>query len=368
MIIQVLKRGIFDMKAKVLICLVTIVTLLISACSQKNDVATNKVMSVEESFKLEIYTTIYPVEDFAKKIGGKHVVVKSILPSGSNPHTYEPTSKTMVSVADGDAFIYHGAGMEGYAESIAEALKNEKVSILEASKGIDTLDHTDKHENEENAEHEEQEAHETDEEHNDHGKQEGHGEHSSKTHKEEDSNHSHHGDQDPHIWLDPIRSIQLAENIKNLLVELNPEAETDFEKNFKDLKEKLMQLDQEFHDTLEQQEQNKILVSHAAYGYWEEAYGIKQIAVAGLSPTDEPSQKELEKIIHVAKDHKLSYILFEQNVTSRISKVIQKEVGAETLTLHNVSTLTDEDIENGEDYFSLMRRNLEVLKIALKGK
>ena len=78
-----------------------------------------------------------------------------------------------------------------------------------------------------------------------------------------------------------------------------------------------------------------------------------------------PSQKELKELIETAKKHHIHYVIFEQNVTSRLGKIIQKEMKAEPLTLHNLSVLTDEDIEQDEDYLSLMKQNIETLKQAI---
>ncbi|SIT00091.1 zinc transport system substrate-binding protein [Salimicrobium salexigens] len=158
-----------------------------------------------------------------------------------------------------------------------------------------------------------------------------------------------------------IRSIQLAEHVKDMLVEVRPDQEEMFNENFEELKGELESLDQEFHDKLESAEKNKIIVSHAAYGYWEQAYGIEQIAVSGLSPTNEPSQKGLETIIETAEQNDLDHVFFEQNVTPKVADVVKKEIGAEALRLHNLSVLTEEDVKNEEDYFTLMQRNLETL-------
>ena len=88
-----------------------------------------------------------------------------------------------------------------------------------------------------------------------------------------------HGDNDPHIWLDPILSITIAENIKNALVDLNPEGTETFEANFQQLKAQFEDLDQSFTNIVSKSDKKEILVSHAAYGYWEKRYGIKQISV-----------------------------------------------------------------------------------------
>jgi zinc transport system substrate-binding protein len=283
---------------------------------------------------LKVFTTVYPLQFFAEQIAGDEAVVESILPPGSDPHHYEPTTKEMVKIAESDALIYNGAGLEPFAKQITDSIQSEDVKIVEASKGIDLTSGSHEHEGEE--------------------------EH----HDDEHAGHNH-GDKDPHVWLDPIRSIQLAENIKDTLAELKPEKEEEFNKNFEELKGNLENLDEEFHTELEKLPGNRIIVSHAAYGYWEQAYGIEQVAVTGLSPSNEPSQKELQNIIEIAEKYGLKYVFFEQNVTPKVAEVVRKEIGAEALRIHNLSVLTEEEIKNKEDYFTLMHQNLDILSKAL---
>lgn len=331
---------------------------LLSACGSEETSGDGK-EGEESGDTLKVYTTVYPLQFFTSEIGGDTVDVETILPPGSDAHTYEPTTKEMVDMAGADLFVYNGAGLEGYAQKISEALKPEGTTVLEAAGDMDLQERVhdhgaeDSHEGEtaeEHAEHDHNHEGETEEEHAEH----------------EDSHEGHdHGENDPHVWLDPVRSIELAEGIKEQLIELNPEKEDLYEENFEALKGKLTALDEQFHKQVESQPKDKIIVSHAAYGYWEEAYGIDQIAVSGLSPTNEPSQKDLEEIIELAEEEELRYVIFEQNVTPKVSKVIQDEIGAEPLQFHNLAVLTEEDVENGEDYFSLMEQNLEVLYKAL---
>jgi zinc transport system substrate-binding protein len=106
-------------------------------------------------------------------------------------------------------------------------------------------------------------------------------------------------------------------------------------------------------------------VSHAAFGYLAGTYGLEQVAIAGLNSQDEPSQKELTELVKLAKSMKINTILFEQNISSNLTKVIQNEIGAEALTMHNLGVLTPQDIEQNEDYFTLMEQNLETLSKAL---
>nr|WP_244513473.1 zinc ABC transporter substrate-binding protein [Oceanobacillus limi] len=359
---------------------IMIIPFILGACN--NTSSSNQEDSVTDD-PLKIYTTLYPLEDFVNKIGGDYVEVESIIPPGSDSHTYEPTSKEMVEIAKADAFIFNGLGMETYAEKISSALEDEDVMIVEATVDIETIEHHHEHGHEEDEAHDHVDESESSDEDHDHNHEsesesndeehdhnhEDESESSNEDHEEEsqDEHHEHeHGDLDPHIWLDPHRAVKLAENIKNALVELNPEASDIFEQNYETLKADLEELDHDFHSLVETKENPEMVVSHAAYGYWEESYGITQIPISGISSSDEPSQKDLIEIIDLATEKEIKYIVFEQNVTPKVAEVIREEIHAEAISLHNLSVLTDEDIENGEDYFSLMEKNLEVLDQVLR--
>ncbi|MFB3164691.1 metal ABC transporter substrate-binding protein [Neobacillus sp. 179-J 1A1 HS] len=319
-------------------------SLLLTGCGSKEVVKTGE---NKEKNSLTVYTTIYPLEDFTKKIGGSYVEVKSIYPPNVDAHSFEPSTKDMIALANSDLFIYTGVGIEGFAEKATEALEKEDVQVLKAADGIDLIESTDDH-------------HHVDEEgHSD----ENEGEHTeSENHEGEEHNH---GDVDPHVWLDPVHSIALANNIKNSLSKLIPEHAAVFETNFKQLKSELEKLDQEFKTTIESSKTKNLLVSHDAYGYWENRYGIETIAISGLSPTQEPTQKELQAIIEESTEHNIHYVIFEQNVSPKIAKIIQEEIGAKSLSLHNLEAVTEENIKQKDDYFSIMRRNLETIKTVL---
>lgn len=271
--------------------------------------------------QITIYTSIYPIQYITQEITGDEILVQSIYPPGVDAHTYEPSTRDLTSIANGEAFIYLGAGMEGFAETAVEALQSHDVTFIELGKNTALFHSTDDHDH-----------------------------------------HGHdHGDYDPHIWLDPLRMITIAEMIQEELIKIKPNQQALYEKNLHQLKEKLLQLDQDFKDTLLPKTDKHMIVAHAAYGYWEERYGIEQIAISGLSSGSEPSQKDLVEIVETAKNLNLTYIIFEQNSSDRVSSIIQDYIGAEALEIHNLETLTDQDIKNHEDYISLMKQNLTVL-------
>lgn len=295
-------------------------------CSQPKQTSEEGTNATENN-KLDVYTSLYPIQYVTERIGGDTVSVNTVYPPGADAHTYEPTSKEMIKIAKSDAFVYLGAGMESFAETAAESLASQDVKLIEIGEDK-SLFLKDEHDGDD---------------------------------EEDNEEHHHHGDYDPHIWLDPIRLIEVSNIVKEELISLNPDAKAVYEENFAALKEDLTSLDEAYKDVLDKKKNKRILVSHAAYGYWGDRYGIEQISVNGLSSSNEPSQKQLTNIINQTKEYDLKYILFEQNTSNRVSEIVQDEVGAETAVVHNLEVLTEEDIEDGEDYISLMEYNLDIL-------
>lgn len=339
---------------KWMIVLLAMLTAVLVACG--NDDAENE-NNAEVSDALNVYTTVYPLQYFTEVIGGDHVSVQSIYPAGANEHTFEPTQKDMMNLADADVFFYIGLGLEGFVEKAQTTLTNENVQLVATADNISEEDlhisigHTHaeaitSHEEEHGHEHEATEEHD---------------------HEHEASEEAHdHGEHDSHVWLSPVLSKQLAEAIKNTLVEKLPEHEATFNANYETLVADLDALHASFEEMAAATTTKTFFVSHAAFGYIAGHYGLKQVPVAGLNSQSEPSQKELTAIVDLAKKQNIKHIFFEQNVSSNLTEVIQQEIGADTLVLHNLSVLTNDDINNNETYFTLMEKNIEALQTALQ--
>ncbi|WP_397539715.1 metal ABC transporter solute-binding protein, Zn/Mn family [Rummeliibacillus pycnus] len=317
------------------IFLVALLAVFTSACGANKEAGSTK----DKNNKLKIYTTVYPLEYFAERIGGNHVEVSSIYPPGSNEHTFEPTQRDMMNLADADYFFYIGLGLEGFVENAKKSLQSDNVKFVETAANVskDKLAVST--------------GHDDDEDHT----------HATAGQHSQENNHV-----DPHVWMSPIISQDLALSIKNALVKAQPQNKAEFEKNYQSLVKDLKDLDGDFKAMADKVPNKTFFVSHAAFGYIAGTYGLNQISVAGLNSQDEPSQKELTKIVDQAKKDHIHYILFEQNVTSNLAKVIQNDVGAQPLTLHNLSVLTNDDIKNKEDYFTLMHRDIKTLEKALE--
>lgn len=287
--------------------------------------------------KLKVVASFYPMADFAQKVGGDQVEVTNMVPAGTEPHDWEPSAKDIKNLENSDVFVYNGAGMEHWAEDILESLDNKDIVVVEASKGLELLKGSS-HEEEGEAE-------------------DGH---------EEESEDGHdHGDTDPHVWLAPENAKKEMENIKNGLEEADADHKDVYEKNYETWSQEFDKLDQEFKDGLADSKTKNVITAHEAFGYLCKAYGLTQMGIEGLTPDSEPDPDRMEEIIKFAQKNDVKTIFFEELVSPKVAETIASEVGAETAVLNPLEGLTDEEIKDGEDYFSVMRENLKALEKAL---
>ncbi|WP_246027696.1 metal ABC transporter solute-binding protein, Zn/Mn family [Lysinibacillus antri] len=353
---------------------------LLAACSNDNIQNEESDENAEEQTKLKVYTTVYPLSYFTERIGGEFVEVESVYPPGANEHSFEPTQQDMIKFAEADLLFYIGLGLESFIDHAQETLKNENVEFIATtanvpeekfsmSTGHSHDEHSEEAEDAHTEEHTDEEGtSESEDEHASHA-EDGHEEHNEDelaSHTEE--SHEGHNEIDAHVWLSAAISSDLAFSIKDALTEKMPDQAETFETNYQALVQELEALDGQFKDMVAQADSQTFFVSHAAFGYIAGEYDLQQVPIAGLNSQNEPSQKELTEIVALANELNIKYILFEQNVSSKLAETIQSEIGAEALTLHNLSVLTEEDIANNETYFTLMEQNIETLSKALENK
>lgn len=327
-----MKKGVLKLK-KVVCILLVILLLFISACSKKNIEETEDVAN--DIKRIKVYTSIYPMYDFTKQIGKDRIDLELMVPPGAEPHDWEPTAKLMGEMEKADVFVYNGVQMEMWADKVIGALSNNDLIVVEASEGVELLKFQEHEHDKENIQYNEQEQ----------------------KHK--------HGAYDPHVWLDPIRAIKQAQNIKNALVKADEENREFYEANFNEFKDKLTVLDSKYKDELSDRELDEIVVAHAAFGYLADRYGFKQIAVSGLTPQEEPSAAKLVQITEVVNKHGIEYIFYEALASPKLSQVLAKETGTKTAILNPIGGLTKDEQALGKEYISIMEENLLALKKAL---
>lgn len=288
---------------------IILIIILLTGCSNKGISSEN---TQNESGKLKVYTSFYAVYDFTKKIGGDRIELYNLVPTGTEPHDWEPASKDMMNLEKADILFYNGAGMESWIEKIKNSISSTTIQYCELSQNIDLIDG------------------------------------------------------DPHVWLDPKNVKIEAELIKNKLCETDSKNSSYYQNNYENLCAEIDELDSEYKTSLSSLKQNNIVVAHEAYGYLCRAYSLNQIPIEGISADSEPSLSKMKEIAEFVRENNIKYIFFEELINPKIAQTIADEVGAELLVLNPFEGLTQEQIDNGYDYFKVMYENLDNLKKALR--
>lgn len=320
--------------------------------------------------KLQVMASFYTMYDFAQKIGGEHVQVTCMVPSGTEPHDWEPSTKDITRMEQADVFIYNGAGMEHWISDVLAGLSNKKLISVEASQGVSLLRSA---EEEDSHDHEAAHADEDEEDSHDHDDADA----EDAVHEEDaadrvvaaapDGHDAHeHGEYDPHVWLDPMNAKQEMQNICEAFSEADPEHRADYQANYEKWAKQLDELDKIYQMTLENLSERNIVVAHEAYGYLCRRYNLTQVSIEGMSPDSEPDPGRMADIIDFVRANNVRAIFFEELSGSRTAETVAAETGVKLLTLSPLEGLSDRQEETGGDYFSVMEENLQQLTEALR--
>ena len=274
--------------------------------------------------KKTVMTTFYPVYYLAQRIGGDAVEVTMLLDGNQSAHDYEVSAKDAARSQAADLFIYQDDEMEYFVSSLLTLIDTQSVQVLESTASIELL------------------AGDQHDDHEDH----------------EDHDHEHSHEYDPHTWLDPMIYAKQAENVKQALIELDPENQAVFEENAQQLIDELAQLNEEFETQLSALDNRRIVVQHAAFGYLAHAYDLQQVAIAGISTTQEPSAQELASMQDFIAKEAVKVVFVEPSLDSAIAKAVTSGNDVELRPLRTLEFVSTDEQAQGIDYFSIMRDNL----------
>ena len=308
------------MKKKILICLLSsIFILFLGACSQ------DKQNDVNESHGMKIVTSFYPVYSMVKAVSGDLNDVRMIQ-SSSGIHSYEPSANDIAAIYDADVFVYHSHTLESWAGSLDPSLQKSKVKVLEASEGM-TLERVPGLED----------------------MQAGDG-------IDEKTLY------DPHTWLDPEKVAEEAQIIADKLSELDSANKDTYQKNAQSFSAKAHDLTKKYQPIFEKANQKTFVTQHTAFSYLAKRFGLNQLGIAGISPDQEPSPRQLTEIQEFVKTYKVKTIFTESNASSKVADTLVKSTGVSLKTLNPLEA----DPQNDKSYLDNLEEDIAILAEELK--
>lgn len=321
--------------------------LALTACQDRKQPSATATTGTGD--KLTVVTTLFPLYDFARSIGGDKVEVTLLLPPGVEAHAFEPRPEDALRTAKAGLFIYTNKFMEPWAEKFVSGLGSKNLVVVDASKGV-TLQPAEH-------QHEAAAGHDHDQHH--HARQVQHG-------QADHGQHQHHAAMDPHIWLDLANARIMVDTIAAAMSAKDPANSTYYTANAAELKQKLTQLDADYRKGLASCKTRTFLHGgHYAFGYLAKRYNLHYDAAVSVNADAEPTAQRMAELIRQVKKSGVRYIFSEEMVSPRLTEAIAREAGVKVLSLHNLHNVSKDDLRAGVDYLTLMRRNLEQLKTGL---
>jgi zinc transport system substrate-binding protein len=293
--------------------------MLSVGCGQKEPETTAR------TGKPVVYTTFYPTQYFAERIGVDLIDVVCPVPEDEDAIFWMPDAKAIVAYQNADLVILNGAGFAKWVQ---------KVSLPEARVVNTAMPFEEAFI------------------HFEHGTVHSHG---------EGGEHAHEG-LDGHTWIDPVNARIQANEIKNALSARFPEHEAAFEKGFAALAKDLNALDEKLKAYQAAYKNQPLLASHPAYNYIARRYGwnIKNL---DLDPEAMPSDETFEGIKDILKRHPATHLIWETYPTQAIAYRIRDELGLISIEFSPCELLSEDAQNSGTDYMSVMRSNLDNISV-----
>lgn len=307
------------MKKLIVLAMCIILTVSFAGCRDN---------SAYDSSKLQIVTTIFPLYDFARQVGGDKVQVTLLLPTGAEVHSYEPSPQDIIRIKGSDLFIHLGMEADPWTDAVINDADAQSLNVLAAMECVEL-------------------------------------------HREEEHDHAHGAhalEYDQHIWTSIENAEEITEDIKEMLCRIDRENAAYYERNEERYTDKLSRLDDKFENLTQKRRGSTIVFADRfPFRYFAEEYGLKYFAAfPGCSSESEPSAATVSQLIDKVKNEKIPVVFYTETSNQQLADTVCEETGAQKMLLHSCHTVTQEELGSGMTYIDLMEKNYDSLKQALK--
>jgi len=290
--------------------------LILTACS--SGVASQPAPQAEGKLRVVATTTV--VGDVVGAVGGDAIALTVLLPTGADPHSYEPTPQDAAAVSDADVVFVNGAGLESFLDPLLENAGGD-AQVISVSEGI-TFRHLG----------------------------------------------GEHGDRDPHVWFDPHNVVVWVENVERTLSTLDPGDAGTYAANAGEYEASLQELDDWIREQAAQipEANRKLVTDHAAFGYFAERYGFEQAGAVfpGFNTLAEPSAQERAELEETIRALDVRAIFVGTTINPSLAQQIAEDTGVRVVFLYTGS-LSEPDGAAGS-YLALMRYDVSAMVDGLK--
>jgi zinc transport system substrate-binding protein len=262
--------------------------------------------------KLPVVASFYAMKEITQAIGGDKVDVRTLIPEGTEPHEFQPTTRSMKDLSRARVLVIQGLGMEPWAEEMVKAAENKDLVQVVAAWQVQPIQNEEKEEIRE------------------------------------------HGQYDPHAWLSPSCAQLEARAIADGLAKADPANRAYYEANADKFIARLQTLEDKYKEKFRQVHRKDFVTGHAAFAYVCRDFGLEQSSVEGVFAGGEPNARQLAALVEFCRERGVKTIFTEAAVSPKTSQSLAREVGAKVVPIHTL-----EGSEGEGDYLQQMEENLE---------
>jgi ABC-type Zn uptake system ZnuABC Zn-binding protein ZnuA len=232
---------------------------------------------------LKVVATTVQITALTKEVGGGQIELRGLVPTGADPHEFEPTAGDLVALEGADLILRHGIGLDDWLDKTLKAGKKAKLVTVTA--GVRLRKETEG------------------------GKV----------------------IEDPHVWHDPANAKRMIDNIVAALDRANPAHKATYDSNATAYKKKLDGAAAQVRAILDEipPANRKLVTNHDAFGYFAKAFGLAIVGavIPSVSTQAEPSAGDVAKLLETIKREKVKAIFAESDVNPRLATTLAKEAG-----------------------------------------
>jgi manganese/iron transport system substrate-binding protein len=287
---------------------------------------------LDQGEKLRVVATTSLVADVVQNVGGDRIALRTLMPLGADPHSFEPTPQDAAAVADAHVVFVNGVGLEAFLEPVLESA-GQGVTVVPVSYGVELLQFT-----------------------------------GGRGHQGEEEGEDRHGGADPHTWFDPHNVIVWTHNVAHTLSALDPANAGAYGANASAYQAELQALDAWIGEQVAQVPvgKRKLVTDHALFGYFARRYGFEQVGALfpGYSTLAEPSAQDLVALEDAIRAFDVRAVFVGLTINPDLAERVAGDTGTQLVYLYTGSLGEAGGLAG--DYVSFMRYDVSAIVEALR--
>lgn len=295
--------------------LATAVLFLLAACGNSGE--------DKDDGKLKVVTSFTIIEDLAKEIGGDDVTVHNLVPTGTDPHDYDPLPEDTKKATEADVLFYNGfnleGGKEGWFFKLVDSVGQKEDNIFNLTDDVKPMYL------------------------------------SGEDGKDEEIN--------PHAFIDPGVGIKMAEDVRDAFIKKDPDHKEDYEKRADEYLAQLKKIDKEYEEKINDiTKKNRTLVtSERAFQYMADHYGLKEAFIWEIDTEENGSPNQIKDLVNFLKEHKVPKLFVESNVDTRPMETVSRESGIDIAKKPIYSDEIGKPGEEVDTYIKYLEYNIDLI-------